>query len=140
MEELKLFCPGADDGFLIAQLGCKATVDQARSAWPEEQNKRIEAAEKDRDDALAAAKKPGVDPIGSGQTDAGSDEHTDAVAEFNAAVREQMTLGKTRRQAIAAVAKGNRDLHTAYLRATNAQHSKVQSLIGERAEYANAGG
>lgn len=140
LEELKLFCPGADDRFLIEQLDGKATVDQARSAWPEEQNKRIEAAEKERDDAKAANKKPGVDPIGSGKSNAGEDEGTDAVAEFNAKVLEQMNLDKTRRQAVAAVAKGNRELHTAYLRATNPQHSKVQELIGERADFAAASG
>ena len=135
-EELKLCCTGADAEFICEQLERKATLDQAQSTWMEEQNKRIEAAEKDRDNAKAAAKKPGVDPIGSGKSNAGDEESTDAVAEFNAKVLEQMTLGKTRQKAVAAVAKGNRELHTAYLRATNPQHSKVQSLIGERAEFA----
>ena len=134
-EALKACLPGADSDFICGQMERKATLDQAQSTWMEEQNKRIEAAEKQTADAKAVAKKPGVDPIGSGKSSAGEDESGDAVAEFNAKVIEQMKLGKSRQKAVAAVAKGNHELHTAYLRATNAQHSKVQSLIGERAEF-----
>ncbi len=138
LDEIKLFCPGADNGFIISQLESKATADQVRSTWAEEQNRRIEAANKENAELKATAeaksKKPGVDPIGTGKPDAGGDESTDAVAEFNAKVREQMKLGKPRMKAVAAVAKSDRELHTAYLSATNPHNSKVQSLIAERAE------
>lgn len=131
-EDLKLCCPGADNDFICAQLGKKATVDQAQSAWMEEQNARIAAAEKKAADAKAAQKKPGVDPLGGNGSKNESAFEGDAVAEFGKRVREQMQLGMTRPRAVASVARADKELHRAYVAATNPGNRKVQELIEER--------
>ena len=41
--ELKAACPGADSGFLVAQIEVGATAAQARMAWMTEQNKRLQS-------------------------------------------------------------------------------------------------
>jgi signal peptide peptidase SppA len=130
-EDLKLCCPGADNDFLVGQLERKATIDQAQTAWMETQNQRIKAVEQAAEEAEAKAARPGVEPVGDGAGKP-AESSGDAVAEFDTAVREQMGRGKTRRQAIISAAKANRELHAAYVAATNKQTPKVQALIAER--------
>jgi len=138
-EELVAALPKATNDFLVEAQRQKMTVEQARNAWTERLQEEIAA--KDREiaearDATAAAKKtPGVEPLGNGaKGPAAESEYADPVAEFDKRVREQMQAGRTRQQAIKSVVKGDRDLHHAMLKASNAQHSKVQELIDERFE------
>ena len=138
-EELVAALPKASNDFLVEAQRQKMTVEQARNAWTERLQEEIAA--KDREiaearDATAAAKKtPGVEPLGNGaKGPAAESEYADPVAEFDKRVREQMQAGRTRQQAIKSVVKGDRDLHHAMLKASNAQHSKVQELIDERFE------
>lgn len=135
-EELKAGCPGGDNDFLVAQLDAKATLEQAQKALMAEQAKRIEAAEKERDDAKAAQKTGGVDPVGTGNLKGGSGNAAGGggVDEFNATVQEAMKGGLDRRKAVMRVARQHPDLHQAYIAGTNPQRSKVQGLIKERFE------
>lgn len=59
----------------------------------------------------------------------------DPITEFDARVRAKVAGGMERRKAVAAVAKGDRELHEAYLLATNTGR-KTHDLIRERFEFA----
>ncbi len=135
LEDMKIRCPGADNDFLIGQLEKKATEDQAQSAWMDEQQKRLDAKQAEVDQLKASGKKPGVDPLsdgnGTGGRQAGSDDG-DPVAEFGAKVAEKVRGGMPRRRAVQAVCRENRELHQAYLAATNSGRRKVQELIEDR--------
>jgi len=136
-EQLASAIPKADNDFVVSQLKNKATVEQARDAWTAELQGRLEAKDKEIADAKAKAASPGIKKaLGTGGADpeAGGGEWDDPVAEFNQRMGKQMAAGKTRQQAIRSVAKGDRRLHEAMLRATNKPHRKVQELIGERFE------
>jgi len=125
LDDLKICCPGADNDFLIEQLSKKATVDQAQSAWMEEQNRRLQAAQKEAADAKAqaAAKagSTGVLPITSGKTpeSAGGD----AIERFGAAVAQKMAERKCdRAKAVGLVVREQPELHQEYLDEYNAEH------------------
>jgi hypothetical protein len=141
--ELKAGCPGATPDFLMAQLEANATLAQAQTAWMREQQTRLQAAEQKLTEtektkpAAAAQAKPGVDPVTSKGKPAADQTETsgDAVADFNAAVRAEMTRGVERRQATLNVARRNPDLHQTFLLASNPGR-KQQQLIGERFENA----
>jgi len=126
-EDMKLCCPGADNDFLCGQLAKKATIDQAQSAWMEEQGRRLEqqAEEtKTREKELAELKekqtqsKPGVDALGTGNVSASGSEG-DPVAAWNEAIAEQTKQGKSRADAVRAVVRANPELHQEYLAACN---------------------
>lgn len=123
-EDLTACLPGADEKFICSQLAKKATLDQAQTAWMEEQQRRIEAKEKELSEAKAAAesaqaKKPGVKGLSElGDTKAASDS-TDAIAEWNAAVSAKLAIVKDKAKAVRAVVKENPELHKAFLLATN---------------------
>jgi len=136
-EDLKACLPGANAEFICSQLEKKATLDQAQSAWMEEQNRRIEAAQKKAQAAEAgqAAKKlPGVEALGGAAGAAAAEAIEDPLAQFNQEVRAKMKQGMDRQGAVVAVARANKPLHQAYLKATNPQRRKIQSLIDERFE------
>jgi len=139
LDDLKLFCPGADNDFFVAQLERKVTVDQARSNWAEEQNRRNEALRqevaKNRAELEKRVVATGIDPLGVKKAAEGADSEPagDAVAEFSALVTEKMKLlGIPRQRAVVAAAKARPDLHKAYLLATNDHRPAVQDLIEER--------
>ena len=132
-DELVAGLVGADNDFIVVQLKKKATMDQARADWMAEQNKRLEAVQRERDDAKAAGDVPGVDPVGTGNVKGQRGANAAAGGhEFTAAVAEAMKGGLTRRQAVKQVAKADPEAHRAYLAATNPQRAKVQQLIAER--------
>jgi len=125
-DELVAGLVGADNDFIVAQLRKKATMDQARADWMAEQNTRLEAAEKARDDAQAAGDVPGVDPVGTGNVKGqrgaaagGADGN-----EFLAAVAEKQAAGLSKAKAIRAVAVEQPDLHEAYLDGYNQTHGR----------------
>lgn len=131
-EELVAACPGADNDFLVSQLKSKATVEQAQAAWMEEQNARLAAKQKEVEEAQAAAKKPGVDALGSTGGASTGDSTEDPVSTFNERVAAKVRAGMNRRQAAVAVAKADRQLHREYLQATNPNKRKAQELIEDR--------
>ena len=61
-----------------------------------------------------------------------------AVAEFNRRVQAKTAAGQDRKAAVAAVARENPDLHTAYLAATNGP-GETQKLIQDRHRLNRAG-
>lgn len=129
--EVKAACPGADSTFICAQLERSATAEQASSAWTGELMRRVDAAteaqvkaEKEAADAKAeleearkASASRGQRPLGGHRSsgDTGNPE-----AEFWAAVKVEQDSGKTKRQAVATVARENPELHQAYIAAVNA--------------------
>jgi len=145
LDDLETCLVGADAEFIMGQLRGKATLDQARSAWTEEQNTRLAAATQraDESDRRAASAN---DPKGAkhlaerkasdaGETDESCDDPIEA---FGAAVRELVTTRKmTRLEASCAVAKRNPQLHRAYLLATNPIKFK-QDLLRNRFEMQDA--
>lgn len=134
LQEIQGACAGADNDFLVEQLGTNATLDQARSAWMAEQNRRLEAQQEKLDKQEAAAKKPGFDIPGeraSGQQ-SGDAAYDDPVAEFNSRIRKRVAGGMDRRTATMAVAREDKALHEAFVKATNKSSPKVQGLIEER--------
>jgi len=128
---IKAGCPGADAEFICSQLAANATLATAQQSWMVEQQCRIEASQEAA--KLAAAKKPGVAPIGSKQNSASSNFEGDPVADYNTKVAELMAGGMDRMKASQSVAKMNPDLHAAYLLATNPS-KKAQRLIAEKFE------
>ncbi len=118
LKQLREACPKADNDFLCGQLEKEATVDQARAAWIDEQNSRIEASKKQLEEAKAQAAKPGVDALGGG-SDANKATAADPIAAFDQAVAEKVKAGMPKPRAISAVVKADPDLHEAYLAAHN---------------------
>jgi signal peptide peptidase SppA len=125
-EDLVACLPGADAEFICGQLGKKASVDQAQSAWMEEQNRRIASATAEADglkakaaeaEAKAVAMKtaPGVETLGAGKIKA--DRGTDGTAEqrWNAAIAAKRAQGLSQAQAVIAVVTEDPELHEAYL-------------------------
>lgn len=126
--EIEAHCKGCDEAFVVAQLKASATVTQAQAAWTEvlakrveESNAKIAALEKEKTE-LAAKKPaaPGNDPVGDGNAPKGKSSDGDAIAQFDEAVALEMKSGKSKQQAIRAVAIENKELHAAYLREYNA--------------------
>lgn len=134
-EDLKILCPGADNDFICEQLAKKVTADQGRTAWAEEQNKRLEAKQKEVDEAKARAEAAkdagGVEPVRTGSAQAGGGE-TDPVAEFAQRVREEMKTGLSKADATRAVVQADPELHAAYIEAHNANVGP-SSFRGQRA-------
>jgi signal peptide peptidase SppA len=141
--ELKAACPGADSGFLVAQMEAGATVAVAAAAWLAEQQKQLAALKAENEElktktappagAQPPAKRAGVQPVVDSGKPAGSGssgaESGDAVADFNAAVLAQMNLnGGDRRAAVLSVARTRPDLHQAYLMATQTSDKARQLL------------
>lgn len=152
--DLKAAFPNAPAEFITGQLDAQATLDQARAAWQRSLEERATAAEA-KATALeakaaeaaeaaknAAGKGIGVDGLRDGTPAGGKagdapDFDGDPVATFNERVRETMKLrGCPRRDASLAVAKSDRQLHQAYLAATNSANDRVQTLIRERFQMA----
>jgi len=123
-EDLKIVLPNADNDFICAQMEKKATIDQARTAWDEEQSARLKAAEEKTKAAEAKADTPGVEPLGTANVDAAEDDG-DPIAAFKEAVAEKMKQGMTRQRATAAVVHENHELHQAYLKVYNAQRQSA---------------
>lgn len=143
LEQLEAACPGASSDFIVGQLKAKATVETAQKACIQSLNAKLaesatalKAAE-DRATAAEAKVKPaggdpkanggiGHDPLkekakgaGDGDADAG-----DPIEKFEALVQEKVAAGMPKHKATAAVIKGNKDLHAAYVEAHNAKLGK----------------
>ena len=122
---MKILCPGADNDFLCEQLGRKVTEDQARTAWAEEQNRRLEAKEQEIAEAkaqtAAAQDAGGVDPVAT--TGAAKTTDSEPMAAWNEAVAEKVKAGMSRPKAVAAVARENPELREAMVQAYNEEHS-----------------
>jgi len=127
MEELAAACPGAPSDFLVDQAKKKATANDATRAYVQFQNAQIRA----RDEELKQVKEkaeqrmPGVQtPVKSNITRKPASEGSgggDALSEFNEVVREEMKMGKGRKDAIDAVRRRNPELHQAYVDAINSK-------------------
>ncbi len=140
-QEIEAACTGADATFTLAQLKANATVEQVKDAWIAQMSDQAAASEKATKEATekaeAAAKKPGVEALGTlrGVQGAATEGYSgDAVADFDAKVRERMKEGATSRQAaVTGVARAEPELHQAFLLATNPGR-KSQALISDRFE------
>lgn len=127
LEELQKFCPNMAAEFYIDQLTKHATVADAQAAAIREKDRQLAERSNARDRRLS-----GIESIPEGN---GSDHRTysgDAIAEFNELVAKKMEAGLARRDAIAAVARANPELHFAVVSSTNSRSRRVQDLIEER--------
>ena len=127
-EDLKACLPGADSDFICSQMEKKATLDQAQSAWMEEQNKRLAAADKKAEKAVEEKKasdaKPGLDFEGEGTGTGGDGDAAfggDPIAEWNKRLAAKVDAGMPRMQAASRVNKEMPGLREAYVEASNAQ-------------------
>ncbi len=130
-EDLKACLPGADSDFLCSQLEKKATLDQAQSAWMEEQNKRVikaNKAEAAANEAVkAAAGKPGLNVEGEGtggDTDGEAAFGGDPIAEWDGKLAAKVKAGMSRAQASSQLNREVPGLREAYVAAYNAQHGR----------------
>lgn len=135
-KELKAAFPKADATFLLDQLDRGATIDEARVAWAETLEARLEI----RDEELAAARKSskpaGVKPLKSkrrsedmppeddeeelpvGEGEDATDEE-DTPAAFWGAVARRQRSGMSRKAAISATVRENPRRHEAMVAAAN---------------------
>lgn len=128
--ELVAGCVGADAGFICSQLERKATLSQAQANWMAEQNQRIAAARADADQAKAAQKKPGQDPVtGPAKGAAAAASSGDPIGEWNEAVAAKVKAGFSRAKAVSAVNRENPDLRVAMLQAHNQAHGRRVDLV-----------
>lgn len=134
--DLKAALPGADPKFILDQLEGNATLEQAKDAYIKEQHQQLQAAQQAKQEAeekAAAAtppKKPGVQAV-TGSGPSAPETSADPIAEWDRQVAELMAGGKSRRDAIAQIAKQDPDLHASYLEAYNTRHASVRK---ERAQ------
>lgn len=136
-EELKAGCVGADPAFLCSQLEAKASLQQAQAAWMREQASRLQATQQQLAEAKAkpapTAAKPGVDPlISSAAHGRMGSVDGDPIAAWNEAVAAKVTAGLAKARAISAVARGNPELHAAYLAAFNSEHGRSGAFARSR--------
>jgi signal peptide peptidase SppA len=136
--ELRQAFPTADADFLFHQAEKNATVAQVSTAWSTElqsqlakANEATAAAKVETSAALKAATEAealaekakqsnGVKPLGTGKAGSTSEGFDgDAVAEFSNQIRERVKGGMSRPAAVKATVKANKNLHQAYLLATN---------------------
>jgi signal peptide peptidase SppA len=126
-DEIVAACKGASSDFVCDQLKAKATIEQARSAWTEElvrrndaQTQRIAALEKDKDEAVRAAKvvKPGVAPLGVATAKAIEDAG-DPIAEWHEKLEAKVKRGLTRARASSQLAREEPELRQAFVEAWN---------------------
>jgi len=118
LDELELFCPGADNDFLMGQLRKKATEDQARSAWTEELLRQKAELKEKLEVKEKADDLPGAEPIekkGSKIRSFGGD----VKAEWAEAIREKEKAGLPRAKAVRAVAHERPELREALIEQAN---------------------
>jgi ATP-dependent protease ClpP protease subunit len=134
-------CPCADSDFICSQLKANATVEQARTAWMAEQNKRlVEAQSKATDaeakvkaaeaEALSAKSKvsvPGVAPLGASGSNASS-TGGDPIAAWNALVDGYAKSTGNRGKAISMAVRNHPEAHRDYLVAFNADRGRRVNL------------
>ncbi|GMW02643.1 MAG: hypothetical protein AMXMBFR84_37790 [Candidatus Hydrogenedentota bacterium] len=134
--DLKACLPGATSDQICGYLERNLTLDQAQSAHMEAQAKatadaKAALAAKDAEIAAlkeAAAKKPGTQGLGDdalrGEGKAKKDEGGSATDEWNAAVAEAVSKGKSQAAAIRALVRDNPKLHQAYLAEAKANYGR----------------
>lgn len=125
-EQLKAQCIGADAEFIVEQLGKKATIEQARTAWMETQQARIESRDKQIEDAKTKTAAPGnkaVTEAGKGTAPEASSENP--ADDWNDAVAAKVKAGLPRAKAIAAVNRENPGLREQMLKAHNQAHGRA---------------
>lgn len=147
LQEIKQTLPKADDSFIVSQLEKGATIQQAQTAWATVLEQRLEQLQKQQveteaahkqqlEQASAAAKKPGVEPLGKQSTveeDGYVGATGDPIHDMDVAVRERMKANQNldRQAATLLVSRSNPDLHRAFLLATNGGR-KATRLINEK--------
>lgn len=117
--QIKEACPGADTGFICAQLEGKATAEQAGKAWMSEQTTRLQAAQEDLKNAKAKADKPGLEPVGTVVVKGDADGASDEATKWKAAVNAKVAAGMSRQRACSAVNREHPGLREAFVAETN---------------------
>jgi len=141
LAELKANCPGAPSDWILAQMEAGATVQAAQTAFIKHLADAKAAADKKAEEAIANAsskqKAGGVDPVVGGHSSTShlqggeqSQESGEPVADYDAAVRREMTAGLSRLDARQQVERKNPRLVRDYLLATNP--AKQHELIKEK--------
>jgi ClpP class serine protease len=116
LQELRTVCVGADDSFLLSQLGSGATMEEAGRAWITRQAELLTEA---RAQAAAAASRPGVPPVPSGGRAGGPAQS--ARQELEALVQTRMqSTGEPRHKAWSTVMARNEDLRQRMVEEENA--------------------
>jgi ClpP class serine protease len=137
MKQLREACAGASSDFLVEQSEKGATVAEAKDAFIQWQGAQIRSRDEDaaklkkeqeeQAKQTTTQKRPGVAALESaggkgGAAAGGGAPSGDAVADFNAAVTEQMSkpgYESNRKKAVLAVAKRDPAMHRQFLEATN---------------------
>jgi len=124
LNELKAISPDVTAEFIVEQQEAEATIADAQAAWNQhladenaQLKKQLEDAQasnsSDDDDDDAA----GTEPLGSARSrkqTTGSNSN-DAVAEWNARLKDLRADGKTKQEAVACLVKDDPELHQQFL-------------------------
>lgn len=149
IQQLKEACPDATAEFYLEQVEKGATVSAALSSYnaflreqlAAEKTKHAEELQQ-KEEAIEQAKQktPGVDALDT-DADGSTNTNGDAVAAFDAAVRDVMKNNPSvsRIAAVAQVARRDPTLHQKFIAETNATKGRrVQRLIAEKYEAESA--
>jgi signal peptide peptidase SppA len=123
IHELKAGCPGADDAFCVAQLTANATLATAQAAWMAEQNRRLESARSEAEQARAAAAKPGTKALATAAATAAGDTAGSATEQWHALVQANIARGMRNDRAVRTAAIQHPEIHKAFIAEYNADTS-----------------
>lgn len=136
LKEIKAACAGADPQFVLSQLEIGATLDEARNAWVETLNARLEIREEELAKAKASKKVAGVAPLKLRRkaedvpadededeedmpASEGEEDDEEAPAAFWKSVARHQKAGRPRSAAVSAAVRENPARHRAMLAAAN---------------------
>lgn len=143
LKELKKEFPESTAEWRESVIEDGMSMEDARVLWSEElaeQKRSLEKQVADLKSQVEEGKKKteekksraGIDALNDSSTGESEEFGGDPVAEFDKKVRALVDQGENRQRAAVRVAKENKALHEAYLRATNKSTKAVQELITER--------
>jgi len=137
LRELRAVCPGADDGFLLAQLEAGASPAEASAAWLRvlsalKTRTSAELAEKNRElERVRARRSTGLSPVESHSAgERASAGWGDPVEAWREKVAEKVARGMSRMAAVQAVVRENPGLREAMLEQHNLQHGRRLGVVG----------
>jgi signal peptide peptidase SppA len=133
LAELKAAFP-SDAAFVLKQLEAGATLADAKGAWADVLQARLDARDKELADEKAKGTARGAEPFKEGSKPAADKPTFDnPIAEFNRLKAEQVAKGHEPFKAAHLVAAKNPELHIAFMEATNPS-KRAREAISEMVE------
>jgi len=124
LADLKQACADEEADFYVHCLEQGMTVEQAQAYQADLMRARVEARDKEIEQLKAEAKKPGNDAVGTEPPDKKPVSKTPngtAIDEWNTQVKQMVSAGKTKAEAIRQLVVDDPELHEAYI----AEHNRA---------------